>query len=91
MGPGRAGDMTSDQPQWTTADLLLMWEVGRAYERYQIQQAAEDLWSAPSLRPAQPTAEQRIAARLADMEAAAREMAARLAALRGRGGSTARR
>ena len=65
--------------RWTDDDITLAWVCGRDYAVAQIEAAASDIAAAPSLVPPQPTAEERIAERIALFEACAERFAAELA------------
>lgn len=53
------------------AELLLMWELGRSFEAARIAVAADDVAVAPARRRPPLTWDERVAERVAEMEAAA--------------------
>lgn len=54
-------------PRWTDQDLTLAWHTGRDYQQRLIDEAADDITHATH-RPPTLTYEQRVTARLADMQ-----------------------
>ena len=70
--------MTTDNPRYTWDEMVLMWQLGAEYAVCRLGELADD-WAMPGPPKPRLTREQRIAARVAEMELAAIEVRHRIA------------